>query len=91
MIEALDDEELTLAEVARRVGEAAERAGITRPSTVHVRALVAERRLQRAEDREGRRAAIGELTRRLPYAPGDAYEVEAAAARARERVRSRRR
>jgi hypothetical protein len=32
MIEALDDEDLTLAEVTRRVGAAAERAGVTRPS-----------------------------------------------------------
>jgi hypothetical protein len=91
MIEALDDEELTLAEVARRIGAAAERGGLTRPSPVHVRALVAELRLQREEDREARRAFIEEMTRRRPYAIGNAYEAEDAAARARERVRARRR
>jgi hypothetical protein len=90
IIEALDDEELTLAEVARRVGAAAERAGITRPSTVHVRTVVAELRLRREEDREARRAAFEEMTRRLPYTIGNAYEAEAAATRARARVRTRR-
>jgi hypothetical protein len=91
MIEALDDEDLILAEVARRVGSAAERAGIVRPSPVHVRALVAELRLQREEDRAARKAALHEMTRRLPYTIGDAYEAEAAAHRARAKVRARRR
>jgi hypothetical protein len=91
MIEALDDGDVTLAEVARRVGSAAERAGLTRPSPVHVRALVAELRLKREEDREARRAAIEEMTRRLPYTLGNPYEADAAAARARQRVRARRR
>lgn len=91
MIEALDEDELSLAEVARRVGAAAERAGLTRPSSVHVRALAAELRLRREEDREARRAAVAEMTRRLPYAFGNAYEAEAAAARARETVRAQRR
>jgi len=90
MIEALDDEELSLAEIARRVGSAAERGGMTRPSPVHVRALLAELRLQRAEDREARRAALDELTRRLPYAIGNAYDIETASALARARVRARR-
>jgi hypothetical protein len=91
MIEALDDEELTLAEVARRVGAAAERGGLTRPSPVHVRALLGELRLQREEDREAARAAWEEMTRRLPYAPGNPYDAERAAERARQRVRERRR
>jgi hypothetical protein len=91
MIEALDDERLSLAEVARRVGAAAGRAAIVRPSPVHVRALVAELRWQREEDRAARRAAFEEMTRRLPYMMGDAYEAEAAAHRAREGVRRRRR
>ena len=90
MIEALADDELTLAEVARRVGTSAERAGLTRPSPVHVRAVVAELRLRREEDREARRAALEEMTRRLPYTMGNAYEAGAAAARARERVRKER-
>lgn len=91
MIEALDDEELSLADVARLVGAAADRAGLTRPSPVHVRALVADLRLRREEDREARRAAFEEMTRRLPYAPGNPYEAQAAAERARRRVRERRR
>ena len=91
MIEALDDDELTLAEVARRVGAAAERGGMLRPSPVHVRALVADLRLRREEDREARRAALEEMTRRLPYAIGNAYEAEDAATRARARVRARHR
>jgi hypothetical protein len=91
MIEALDDEELTLAEVVRRVGVAAERAGIVRPSPSHVRAVVADLRHRRAEDREAARAAFDEMTRRLPYAIGNAYEAEGAAVRARQRARSSRR
>ena len=90
MIEALDDEELTLAEVVRRVGAAAERAGIVRPSPSHVRAVVAELRHRRQEDRDAARAAFEEMTRRLPYATGNAYEAETAADRARERARKSR-
>jgi hypothetical protein len=89
IIEALDDESLTLAEVARRVGAVAERAGIVRPSSVHVRALVGELRLQRQEDLDARRAALDEMTRRLPYTTGNAYEAAAAAERARRKARSR--
>lgn len=90
MIEALDDDEVSLAELARRVGDAADRSGLIRPSPVHVRAVAAELRLRREEDREGRRAAIEEMTRRLPYAFGNAYEAAAAAERARARVRAQR-
>lgn len=91
MIEALDDDELSLAEVARHVGAAAGRNGITRPSPVHVRALVAELRWQREVERDARRAAFEEMTRRLPYAIGNAYEAETAASRVRERARATRR
>jgi hypothetical protein len=91
LIEELDDDVISLAEVARRVGAAAERAGITRPSPVHVRALAAERRWQRAEDRAARRAALEEMTRLLPYTIGNAYEAAVAAEQARESVRARRR
>jgi hypothetical protein len=90
MIEALDDEDVTPAEVVRRVGAAAERAGIVRPSPSHVRAVVAELRLRRQEDRDAARAAFEEMTRRLPYAIGNAYDAEAAAAQARERARNSR-
>jgi hypothetical protein len=91
IVEALDDDELSLAELARRVGEAATANGLIRPSPVHVRAVAAELRLRREEDREARRAAVREMTRLLPYTLGNAYEAEAAARRARERVRARRR
>ena len=91
IIEAVDDDEIPLAELARRVGEAAEENGLTRPSPVHVRAVAAELRSIREEEREARRAAWQEMTRRLPYAPGNAYEAAAAAERARARVRARRR
>ena len=91
MIEALDDDAVTLAELARRVGETAQRSGLIRPSPVHVRAIAAELRLRREEEREARRAAWEEMTRRLPYAPGNPFEASAAAERARERVRRRKR
>jgi hypothetical protein len=45
IIEAVDDDEIPLAELARRVGEAAERNGLIRPSAVHVRAVAAELRM----------------------------------------------
>jgi hypothetical protein len=91
IVEALDDDVISLAELARRVGAAAEENGLIRPSVVHVRAVAAELRLIREEEREARRAAWEEMTRRLPYAIGNAYEAAAAADRARERVRARRR
>lgn len=89
IVEALDDEEVPLAELARRVGAAAEENGLVRPSSVHIRYVAAELRAIREEEREARRAAWEEMTRRLPYAPGNAYEAAAAADRARERVRAR--
>ena len=61
LIEVLDDESVSLAEVARRVGDAAERARIVRPSPVHVRRLVARRRELRREERELRQAAVEAL------------------------------
>ena len=89
IMEALDDDQVSLAELARLVGAAAEENGLIRPSAVHVRAVAAELRLIREEEREARRAAWEEMTRRLPYAPGNAYEAAAAAERARARVRGR--
>jgi uncharacterized protein YjiS (DUF1127 family) len=61
LIEAIEDETLSLAEVARQVGAAAERAGITRPSVVHVRAIVAELRERRRDERELRQATVDAL------------------------------
>jgi hypothetical protein len=91
IVEALDDDEISLAELARRVGDAATENGLVRPSPVHVRAVAAELRRRREEDREARRAAVREMTRLLPYTLGNAYEAEAAARRARDRVGARRR
>ena len=49
-IRALDDPTVPMAEVCRRVGRAAERLGVVRPSYVHVRRfLVAERARREAE------------------------------------------
>ena len=90
IIEAVDDDEISLAELARRVGEAAVENGLIRPSSVHVRAVAADLRAIREEEREARRAAWEEMTRRLPYAIGNAYEAAAAADRARARARARR-
>ena len=90
IIEALDDDEVSLADLARRVGAAAEENGLVRPSPVHIRAVARELRLIREENREARRAAWDEMTRRLPYAIGNAYEAAAAAERARARARTRR-
>jgi hypothetical protein len=90
IIEALDDDEMPLAELVRVVGAAASENGLIRPSVVHVRAVAAELRRLRAEEREARRAAWEEMTRRLPYAIGNAYEAAAAADRARERASGRR-
>ena len=91
IIEALDDDEMPLAELVRLVGAAAEENGLIRPSVVHVRAVAAELRLFRAAEREARRAAWEEMTRWLPYAIGNAYEAAAAADRARARAGARRR
>ena len=88
IIEALDDDQVPLAELARSVGAAAGENGLIRPSPVHVRAIAAELRLTRKEEREARRAAWEEMTRRLPYAIGNAYEAAAAADRARARARA---
>ncbi len=91
LIEQLDDERTSLAETARRVGAAAAAEGLIRPSPVHVRRLAGELRRLRAEDREVRKAAVKELTRLLPYAPGNVYEAAAAAAETRARIERRRR
>ena len=93
LIEQLDDESLSLAEVARRVGAAAEREAITRPSPVHVRALLAELREQRRDDREIRDAALETLGRIATGRVPDPFTVHHQVVRAVEQaeVRARRR
>jgi hypothetical protein len=46
-LERLDDERVPVAEVYRRVGEAADRLGLTRPSYERVRELVRDARRRR--------------------------------------------
>jgi hypothetical protein len=83
----LDDRDVPMAEVNRRLGDACERLGIPRPSYVHVRRLLlVERERQDAERelREVRRQVLVELaqsavTGHLPHP----YEVEARISRSR--------
>ena len=89
IIEALDDEKLTLAEVVRRVGQAAERAGIIRPSPVHVRALLAELRAQRQDQREIRAAGLAALSDVLGPRAASPWEIQRAMLQAAERVEER--
>ncbi len=91
LIEALDEEALSLAEVARRVGAAAIRAGFVRPSAVHVRALVAEQRALRREEREVRQAAVDALVDLALQTNPNPFAVVERIDRARERVEERRR
>jgi hypothetical protein len=92
LIEKLDDEKLSLAQVTRRVGDAASRDGITRPSVPHVRALLAELRSRRADKREVQDAARDALLR-VATRNASPWEIQRAALRATERVdeRARRR
>lgn len=89
LIEAIEDDDLSLAEVARQVGAAAERAGLVRPSPVHVRALVAELRERRREQREVRQAAVDALVDLAAQRNPNPFAVVEAVARARERVEER--
>jgi hypothetical protein len=89
LIEALDDEALSLAEVARRVGAAAERAGIVRPSPVHVRRLVALQRDLRRDEREVRQAAIDALIDLELGRSPNPFAIVEKIDRARERVEER--
>jgi hypothetical protein len=79
LLVALDDRTVPVAEVNRRVGDAAERLGLIRPSYVHLRRiLLAERDRQDAE--QARRAEVRRIladsgTRFLVGLRVDAYEV----------------
>ena len=89
LIEVIEDEKLSLAEIARQVGAAAERAGIVRPSPVHVRALVAGLRERRRDKREIRRAAVDALVDLVTQRNPNPFAIVEAAGRARERVEAR--
>jgi hypothetical protein len=89
LIEGLDDESLSLAEVARRVGAAAERAHMIRPSPVHVRRLVALQRELRRDEREVRQAAVDALVDLTVGRNPNPFAVVEKVDRARERVEER--
>lgn len=89
LIEKLDDENVSLAEVARRVGAAADREGITRPSPVHVRALLADLRRLRQDEREIRAAGLEALSRVASQRAPSPWEIQRAMLRADERVEER--
>lgn len=93
LIEKLDDESHSLAEIARRVGAAADAEGITRPSPVHVRALLRELRELRRDEREIRDAALETLGRVATGRVFDPFQVHRPVERAIEEaeLRARRR
>jgi hypothetical protein len=70
-IRRLDDESLSIAEVCRRVGAAAEKIGVPRPSYVHVRRIVLSERERAAELREIRNEALLGLVSRMAPDPVD--------------------
>lgn len=66
---ALDGDQ-PIAETSRRVGEAAVRLGLPRPSYANVRRLVLAERRRRAELREIREAVLADLgAGRVPHLP----------------------
>lgn len=93
LIEQLDDESLSLAEVARRIGSAADAEEITRPSPVHVRRLLASLREFRRDDREIRAAGLEALGQVLGPRAANPWVIQRAMLRAEGRVevRARRR
>ena len=61
LVATLDDGDIPFAETWRRVGEAADRLGLTRPGYHLVRILVRAERLRRRARTEVRQAALGVL------------------------------
>jgi hypothetical protein len=90
LIERLDDERLSLAEVVRRVGSAATEERLVRPSPPHVRRLLSEQRRRRADDRAVRQAALDSLHDLIAGDPRGLNVLERVD-RARERVEERER
>jgi hypothetical protein len=88
LIERLDDETLSLAEVVRRIGAAAAEERLVRPSPPHVRRLLSEQRRRRADEREVRQAAIDALHDLAAGNPRGLNMLERVD-RARERVEER--
>jgi hypothetical protein len=88
-IRILDDRTVTIAEVTRRVGRAAEHFGVTRPSYVHVRRLVLANRIREDENHaraeELRTIAVDVASDVLVGRLVDVYEVADRVREARER------
>ncbi|HLG07275.1 MAG TPA: hypothetical protein VI409_01240 [Gaiellaceae bacterium] len=74
----LDDEQQPIAEICRRVGEACDQLGLTRPSYVHLRRIIRAER----ERRHTLEAIRGELVEQV--LGGRAPRIASAHARARE-------
>lgn len=79
-VQELDDRTVPLAETCRRVGSAAERLGLPRPSYVHLRRIILEHRRRQDELREIAGDVFRDAMRGYVV---DAYEVA-------ERVRNAR-
>jgi hypothetical protein len=60
LVVQLDEPGVSMAEVCRRVGDAAQELGITRPSLVHLRTLVRDERDRKEAERQ-RREDLREL------------------------------
>lgn len=74
-IATVDDRGEPIAEICRRVGAAADRFGLTRPSYSQLRRLIREHRLREDEAAERRAILADAATRALLARPVDAYEV----------------
>ena len=88
-IRRLDDEREAIAETCRRVGEAAELLGLTRPSYVHLRRIVNAERERRRALEDIRRDVVGAaLAGRAPRLDRALSDVREANLRAELRRRS---
>jgi hypothetical protein len=93
LIEELERDDLSLAEVVRRVGAAAQAEGITRPSPAHVRRLVTELREIRRDEQAIRDALLDAAGRVATGRVADPHTLHVPVVRALEQaeVRARRR
>ena len=92
-VRLLDERDEPMAEICRRVGEAAWSLGLPRPSYVHLRRLLHEHR-ERCDFERARRAELREIgadvaVRLLTGRAVDAYDVAERVDRAPRRLRPR--
>jgi hypothetical protein len=90
LIERLDDEQESVAAIVRRIGDAAVGEGLVRPSSPHLRRLIAAQRRRRADDREVLQEALDSLHDLAAGRPHGVHILERID-RARERVEERER